>query len=47
MYKTQELEDIVNEDIKNTEQDEMVELVITSLDSIYMQKKKRFQLLLM
>ncbi len=41
VYKTQELEDIVNEDIKNTEQDEMVELVITSLDSIYMQKKKR------
>ena len=41
VYKTQEPEDIVNEDIKNTEQDEMVELVITSLDSIYMQKKKR------
>jgi len=41
VYKTQELEDIVNEDIKNTEQDEMVELVITSLDSIYTQKKKR------
>lgn len=41
VYKTQELEDIVNEDIKNTEQDEMVELEITSLDSIYIQKKKR------
>ena len=41
VYKTQELEDIVNEDIKNTEQDEMVELEITSLDSIYIQKKKK------
>lgn len=41
VYKTQELEVIVNEDIKNTEQDEMVELEITSLDSIYIQKKKR------
>ena len=39
VYKIQELEVIVNEDIKNTEQDEMVELVITSLDSIYIQKK--------
>ena len=41
VYKIQELEVIVNEDIKNTEQDEMVELEITSLDSIYIQKKKR------
>ena len=41
VYKTQELEDIDNEDIKNNEQDEMVELEITSLDSIYIQKKKR------
>lgn len=41
VYKTQELEDIDNEDIKNSEQDEMVELEITSLDSIYIQKKKR------
>ena len=41
MYKTQELEDIDNEDIKNSEQDEMVELEITSLDSIYIQKKKK------
>ncbi len=41
VYKTQELEVIVNEDIKNTEQNEMVELEITSLDSIYIQKKKR------
>ena len=40
VYKIQELEVIVNEDIKNTEQDEMVELEITSLDSIYIQKKK-------
>ena len=40
VYKTQELEDIDNEDIKNSEQDEMVELEITSLDSIYIQKKK-------
>ena len=39
--KTQELEDIDNEDIKNSEQDEMVELEITSLDSIYIQKKKK------
>ena len=41
VYKTQELEDIDNEDIKNSEQDEMVELEITSLDSIYIQKKKK------
>ena len=41
VYKIQELEVIVNEDIKNTEQDEMVELEITSLDSIYIQKKKK------
>ena len=41
VYKTQQLEDIDNEDIKNTEQDKMVELEITSLDSIYIQKKKR------
>ena len=41
VYKTQELEDIDNEDIKNNEQYEMVELEITSLDSIYIQKKKR------
>ena len=40
VYKIQELEVIVNEDIKNTEQDEMVELEITYLDSIYIQKKK-------
>ena len=41
VYKTQELEEIDNEDIKNNEQYEMVELEITSLDSIYIQKKKR------
>ena len=41
VYKTQELDDIDNEDIKNSEQDEMVELEITSLDSIYIQKKKK------
>lgn len=41
VYKTQELEDIDNEYIKNSEQDEMVELEITSLDSIYIQKKKK------
>lgn len=41
VYKTQQLEDIDNEDIKNTEQDKMVKLEITSLDSIYIQKKKR------
>lgn len=41
VYKTQGLEDIDNEDIKNSEQDEMVELEITSLDSIYIQKKKK------
>ena len=41
VYKTQQLKDIDNEDIKNTEQDKMVELEITSLDSIYIQKKKR------
>ena len=41
VYETQELEDIDNEDIKNSEQDEMVELEITSLDSIYIQKKKK------
>ena len=41
VYKTQQLEDIDNEEIKNTEQDKMVELEITSLDSIYIQKKKR------
>ena len=41
VYKTQQLEDIDNEDIKNTEQDKMVKLEITSLDSIYIKKKKR------
>ena len=41
VYKPQQLKDIDNEDIKNTEQDKMVELEITSLDSIYIQKKKR------
>ena len=41
VFKTQKLEDIDNKDIKNTEQDETVKLAITSLDSIYFQKKKR------